>query len=95
MAENLEKVASKKTSLEVDNALESTPAYTPEEEGEVLKNIDRVVLPLMCFVQFFSCKLDLAPRIPETVKTLVSLTVKKDLDKQCKLPMDSMVGQDD
>lgn len=30
--------------------------YTPEEERRVLRKIDRVVLALMCLVQFFQCK---------------------------------------
>lgn len=30
--------------------------FTPEEERQVLRKIDRVVLPLMALVYFFQCK---------------------------------------
>ena len=33
--------------------------FTPEEERQVLRKIDRVILPLMALVYFFQCKSEL------------------------------------
>lgn len=37
---------------EKGNALEVTATYTPEEERQVLRKIDRTILPLICIVFF-------------------------------------------
>lgn len=40
------------TTEEKGNILEITATFTPEEERQVLRKIDRTVLPLMCVVFF-------------------------------------------
>ncbi|KAM0563071.1 hypothetical protein ACHAPJ_001917 [Fusarium lateritium] len=48
-----EKMNEKSTSFDMGTGEEANVGYTPEEEKRVLRKIDRVILPLMCLVEFF------------------------------------------
>lgn len=56
MIDKNEKMVEKRTSIEAGATDEIQINYTPEEEKRVLRKIDRVVIPLMCLVEFFQCK---------------------------------------
>ncbi|KAL4881386.1 major facilitator superfamily domain-containing protein [Aspergillus karnatakaensis] len=49
-------MAEKTLSQEESGQHEAIIEYTPEEERQVLRKIDRFVLPLLCIVQFFQCE---------------------------------------
>ena len=51
-----EKMNEKSTSFDMGTGEEANVGYTPEEEKRVLRKIDRVILPLMCLVEFFQCE---------------------------------------
>ncbi|KAJ3523390.1 hypothetical protein NM208_g12472 [Fusarium decemcellulare] len=53
MADLSEKMTEKSPSLGMGATGDADVHYTPEEEKRVLRKIDRVVMPLMCLVEFF------------------------------------------
>ena len=52
----LEKINTKTPSFDLGMAEEADVGYTPEEERRVFRKIDRVVLSLMCLIEFFQCQ---------------------------------------
>jgi ACS family allantoate permease-like MFS transporter len=56
--------------------------FTPEEEKQVLRKLDRVILPLMALVYFFQCKSLRGARVGKKKRCYPTDHSPPDLDKQ-------------